>query len=127
MVKEIIGKPYAKAYDMLVAYYAYNRLSKIIKGKQLQDVKPSIEKEYKELWKSLGITPSTRFLKCMIGISGIESPLYVPEYINFRIIEPILNYTLFNYPYNDKNFYERYLHEYREDLCTWISEVNSKQ
>lgn len=114
MVKEIIGKPYAKAYDMLVAYYAYNRLSKIIKGKQLQDVKPSIEKEYKELWKSLGITPSTRFLKCMIGISGIESPFYVPEYINFRIIEPILNYTLFNYPYNDKNFYERYLHEYRD-------------
>jgi len=112
MVKEIIGKPYAKAYDMLVAYYAHNRLSKILKGKQLPDVKPSIEKEYKELWKSLGITPSSRFLKCVIGISGIESPLYVPEYINFRRIEPTLNYTLFAPPYNDKNFFERYLPEY---------------
>jgi hypothetical protein len=114
MVKELIAKPYSMAYDVILAYFTHKRINKILKGKQLPDVKPSIEKEYKEFWKSLGITPSSRFLKCMIGISGIESPYYVPEYINFRIIEPTLNYTLFGVPYNDKNFFERYLPEYRD-------------
>jgi len=114
LVRDITQKLYFYAINFNRALCYHSIFRKILKGKQLPDVKPEIRKDYKTLWKSIGRNPGSLFLKCMISISGVESPYYVTDYIYYTAIEPILNYTLFSYPYNDKNFYERYLSEYAD-------------
>ena len=68
---------------------------------------------YRILWSKFKKKPSIKFLEAMVSISGIESSLYVPENIHYGIIEPVLNNKLYALTYNDKNFFERFLFDYK--------------
>lgn len=91
-----------------------NKLNRIYIGKNIYAVEKSIKEQYCSLWESMGVKADIKFLKCACTISGVVSPYFVPEYIYYTWIEPALNHYLFAIPYNDKNFFERYLHEFQD-------------
>lgn len=68
---------------------------------------------YRILWGKFKKKPSIKFLEAMVSISRIESSQYVPENIHYGIIEPRLNNKLYALTYNDKNFFERFLSDYK--------------
>ena len=72
-----------------------------------------LEAEYVQIWHRLGCRPPKLFFRCVNAISGIHSGLYVPENIQYGIIEPILNNKSYALVFNDKNFFERYLPKYK--------------
>lgn len=68
---------------------------------------------HRAIWRRLTRFPSTRYCRLYSSISGIASPLYVPENIYYIAIEPVLNNKAFTGAYCDKNFYERYLPSFK--------------
>jgi len=85
------------------------KLNKIYSNTNNYSTDEMIERKYKELWSQFRCRPSLKFLRSMIAISGISSYEYVPETIQYTILEPVLNNRTYAFAYNDKNFFERYL------------------
>jgi hypothetical protein len=79
----------------------------------IQNIDQKTLNEYINRWSIFGKRPSVDFLKCMCSLSGITSDLFIPENIHYGFIEPVLNNRAFSLIFNDKNFYERYLSDFR--------------
>jgi len=73
-----------------------------------------LENFYTFYWSKFTNKPSLKYLRSMISISGVKSFLYVQEDIQYNYIEPILNNRAFSLAYNDKNFFEKYLSNYKD-------------
>ena len=112
--KKLGHRMYLHMHDRKIIRNCNIKLKNICRGKVLQGVDGSVFREYCRLWSPLGITPSMLFLNCACSISGKVSPEFIPEDIYYTRVEPALNNRLFALAYNDKNFFERYLHEFRE-------------
>lgn len=68
---------------------------------------PEIVKMHKQKWSRIFSGKiDLRSLQWYSGITKINSPDFVPEYIYHTIIEPILNDQTFSLSYSDKNFYD---------------------
>ncbi|MDD3464956.1 MAG: sugar-transfer associated ATP-grasp domain-containing protein [Candidatus Cloacimonetes bacterium] len=112
--KKLGHRMYLHMHDRKIIRNCNIKLKNICRGKVLQGVDGGVFREYCRLWSPLGITPSMLFLNCACSISGKVSPEFIPEDIYYTRVEPALNNRLFALAYNDKNFFERYLHEFRE-------------
>lgn len=91
-----------------------SKLTKIAKNIDMMNRDIDREAKYSKLWSRFGVKVPVGFLRCMVSISGIDSYEYVPENIYYGKIEPVLNNRLYAFAYNDKNFFERYLSDYKE-------------
>ncbi len=61
--------------------------------------------DYNRLWKPLAGSPDPFYCSIYSEINGVESSLYVPEYVYYSVIEPTLNNRAFSLAYADKGFY----------------------
>lgn len=74
----------------------------------------NVEREFSKLWFAFDHKPDVKYLYICSAINGIKSFQYVPENIYYNKIEPTLNNKAYALAYADKNFYERYLIEFKE-------------
>jgi hypothetical protein len=75
----------------------------------------SVIKEHKLYLKNIISNPvNIHWIKAYISISGKTSPCYIPEDVYYLGIEPRLNDYSLARAYADKNFYERFLIEFKE-------------
>ena len=109
-IKKIISSIHKKKINKV----SNKKLKKLKANVVLRKKNSLIERDYIELWKKLEKKPSTLFLSIMRSISGIDSSKYVPENIHYGIIEPTLNNRAYALTYNDKNFFERYLPDFKD-------------
>lgn len=109
IIKQIINHLHSNKIDRLCT----QKNRKINKKINKVTVSPAVIKEYKSVWNKLSVKPSKVFLQNMISVSGKESSLYVPENIQYNIIEPTLNNQAYAVSFNDKNFFEIFLPESR--------------
>jgi Sugar-transfer associated ATP-grasp len=89
------------------------KLVRIGRNISAKKVKNSDRKGYKERWRKLGNPCSVLYPAYFGSTSGIESSIYTPENLYYSKIEPVLNNKAFALAYSDKNFYEKYLAEYK--------------
>ena len=102
---------YSKKYSIDKA--CNSKIKKINNNTNAKKLDSDLERDYLEKWSAFRLKPSILFLRNMVSISGISSSYYVPENIYYEFIEPTLNNRLFSYAYNDKNFSERLLPEFK--------------
>jgi hypothetical protein len=75
-------------------------------------IRPDVRRKYLKKWRRFQANINEIYLKNYSSISGIQSEDFVPENIYYSRIEPVLNKKAFTPAYADKNFYQRYLHEF---------------
>jgi hypothetical protein len=90
------------------------KLKKIQKNNKGFTKDKKLEKEFTILWRKIGIKPQKLFIRLLVKINGIKKPEYIPENVQYSVVEPILNNKAYALAYNDKNFFERYLYEFRD-------------
>ena len=88
----------------------------MIKNIQLIEIPSNVLDEYRKKFLRLGCSSDISFLNIVASTSGIVSGDYVPEDIQYGLIEPILNNRSFCLSFNDKNLYHRYLGQYSKML-----------
>jgi hypothetical protein len=74
---------------------------------------PDISEKYRNLWKTLHAKADPSWLMIYGNISGIWDHRYIPESIYYNRIEPVLNNKIFSKSYTDKNYYTRFLGDFR--------------
>lgn len=113
-IKSIGQSLYLLIHNTKVRSNCRYKLREICAGKHLPEVSKAVISEYNDLWETVDRKPDPIFLRCMIAVSGVQSPLFIPEDTYYTKIEPTLNNRVYAIAYNDKNFFERYLHEHRK-------------
>lgn len=116
IIKKTINFLHQKKIDRLCE----KKINKIKKHISNIYIHKDLEEEYMRLWMKFGRKPSLTFQRCMCALSGINSSKYVPENLHYGVIEPILNNRAYSLTYNDKNFLERYLINYKDLFPTAI-------
>jgi hypothetical protein len=123
MIKTIINFVLEKKISLALT----RKIIKILKNIKRAEISKEIWLSYENKWMRLKRRPSKRYLLAFISINGIPSENYVPEDLYYEKIEPVLNKKAFSLAYADKNFYERYLHEYKNYFPkTFLRGINGK-
>lgn len=104
-----------------INYSIEKRLSEKTQSKLLMiskklSVMPSSKHDcvkYQDYWKQLQGKVNCLYPEVFSRINGIQSLKYIPEDVYYNKVEPILNNRAYAAAYSDKNFYERYLGDYK--------------
>lgn len=113
-LKKIWQSTYLLMHNRKIVANCNSKLIKICSNKKLESVDAQTQRQYLQTWSALKCKPNLLFLKCMYSVSKVKSPLFVPEDVFYTRVEPVLNNRVYAVAYNDKNFFERYLHEFKE-------------
>lgn len=109
MIKKIINV----VWESWVNYLYNTKLRKIANNLDCSSTNKHLETEYKRKWKKISRNCHLLYPRCFSSINNIYSADYVPENIYYNKIEPVLNNKAYALAYSDKNFYERYLNNYK--------------
>lgn len=109
MLKRIINL----GLDKRNAWYSWQKSRKILKKSRRVTIDSGLIARYRKKWARLGGRPAIAYLQIYCAVSGVRSEDFVPENLYYSRIEPTLNRKDFSLAYADKNFYERYMPQYR--------------
>lgn len=109
MIKKIINF----LLEININFNSYLKLNKISKQIILKPLSPEILNDHKTIWNKLYTKFSKKFIRAYYSVTNIESSFFVPENIYYNKIEPALNNKAFTLAYADKNFYEKFLLDYK--------------
>lgn len=99
---------------------SFKKIKRFSKNVSVSVINKAQEVKYVNLWERLGKKPPIQFYRILSNINGIFSSRYVPENIQYGLIEPVLNNRAYALTYNDKNFFERYLSNFKSLFPTAI-------
>ncbi|RPI79454.1 MAG: hypothetical protein EHM45_02880 [Desulfobacteraceae bacterium] len=108
-----------------VSWISQEKARKIRKQVSLLPIDPVLAERYRKKWSRLGTIPKKTYLEIFASIFNSANEDFVPEDLYYNRVEPVLNRKSFALAYADKNFYERYLSEYRHLFpVTWLRGIN---
>ncbi len=107
------------------SYQSRKKLSLIKKNVSSPILNAQPLNEYRKQWAKLDKNASCHYPRIFSAINGLSSADYVPENVYYNKIEPVLNNKAFATAYADKNFYERYLIDFKDIFpTTLIRKIN---
>lgn len=89
------------------------KLRKLLSVSGRKPVSRAHRELYIKIWSKLHRNPDADYLSLFVNICGKESAYYIPENVYYNQVELVLNNRAFSMAYSDKNFYERFLINYK--------------
>jgi len=114
MLKYLVKKIISTILEFRVNIICFLKRKKMIKNvSKSASININEVKLYRNRWSKLSERISPDYLSIFGNTNLTLSFDYVPENLYYTKIEPVTNLRHFALAYADKNFYEKYLHEYK--------------